>query len=427
MDLNQLTAINQIVDQTKRQNQIIRDRLKRTYRYHDINSISDESVLYDSQTNTTYEMVLTGENYKIFKTEIDDLRDHRTFNCPFQKIPYSTVKVIKDRNDSLIFNSFNSPSLHYLPKATPKTPEAFLFLIDCLFHQDSREYVLDWLANSLHRKNLTYLIIYTKTRGTGKSFFGNVAKALHLNENSFEISQKTLNSQFNGSLRGKTLLVGNELEVRTKEHASILKKFVDEETCYEGKGTDAVTDKQYANIIITTNFADCVNLSEDERRFSIPYSNEDKLVENQKLKELYGTIDNFVEKIKDEYADIFHYLYHREIKHDMLIAHLSAKHAEMREELLTDWQREARAFFETEMEISNGDFVTASKVKEFLDECPDLNKLKIPGKKVIASFFESQSYVEKTTQVKNEFRIYGKGRIQIQIETVITKSLKIAV
>jgi len=224
-------------------------------------------------------------------------------------------------------------------------------------------------------------------------------------------------------------MIGNELEIRTKEHSSMLKKFVDDETSYEGKGKDAVTDKQYANIIITTNFADCVNLSEDERRFSIPYSNEDKLIENKKLKDLYGTIDNFVEKIKDEYADIFHYLYHREIKHDMLIAHLSPKHAEMREELITDWQREARQFFDVEIQFANDGFVTASKIKDCLDNCSDLNKSKVPGKKVIADFFKSESYVTKTSQVKNEFRIYGTSVIEIDEETkpVTTKHLKIAI
>ena len=422
MNLNQLTAINDKVDEAKQQRKFNSDRLKRTYRYHDVNSTSDDSVLYDSLTNSIYSFGFTDENCKKYKSEIDDLVNNRTFDCPFQKIPYTTDKAIKDKDGSLTFNTFNSPAAYYLPKASGNKPQAFLFLVNCLFHEDSREYVFNWLANSLHRKNFTYLIIYSKTRGTGKGLFGNVAKALHLSENSFEISQRSFNSQFNGSLRGKTLLVGNELEIRTKEHSSILKKFVDDETCYEGKGKDAVTDKQYANLIITTNYPDCVDLSEEERRFSIPYANENKLIENPELKLMFGSVDNFAEQLKNEYADIFHFLYHRKISHDMQHAHLSPKHAEMKEESLTDWQREAREFLSIESQMSKSGFVTASRIKECLDNCDDLNKSKIPGKKVIADFLKSENNVTKTTKVKNDFFIYYEPTPDVSV--VISKESK---
>ena len=135
--------------------------------------------------------------------------------------------------------------------------------------ENSKEYTLDWIANSLRRQNQTYLILIGE-KGIGKNIFSQILRKIHGEKNSIETSSKTLNGEFNSELSGRTLVVFDELMLEDNEIAlDRFKSLVNPQIRIEGKGQNADFLDNFLNVCVLSNRDTAIPLEDaEDRRYS---------------------------------------------------------------------------------------------------------------------------------------------------------------
>lgn len=133
---------------------------------------------------------------------------------------------------------------------------------------ESKNFVLDWIAISLQARNQTYLCTIG-TQGVGKGILGKTIAALHGKANSSNILFETISKQFNKPFADKTFVYLDEVSKVTKEQADKLKKQNDDEQEIELKGVDSEVVENFNNIYISSNHLEALRLEANDRRHSI--------------------------------------------------------------------------------------------------------------------------------------------------------------
>lgn len=133
--------------------------------------------------------------------------------------------------------------------------------------QPDIDYIFDWLAISLQKRNFTYLVT-VGSQGIGKGIAGKIMQAIHGDANYVELPSSSLKKQFNKQLKNRTLIYFNEALEMTGEVAEKIKLLNEERTEIELKGVDAEITRNYANYYFSSNNYDAFQIDEGNRRFS---------------------------------------------------------------------------------------------------------------------------------------------------------------
>jgi hypothetical protein len=235
---------------------------------------------------------------------------------------------------------------------------------------ESHTYLLDWLSNGIRGKNITYLTILG-SQGIGKGVLATIIKHLFGKENFSQTTSKIVNGQFNNQLKNKRLVYINELTVKKGgEGSERLKGLSDDAIEIESKGVDAEAYRNFANIYISSNDIKGLHLSNADRRFSLidttTYRLEDRLTQED--------IDKLLEN-DAKVLEFARFLYHREIKNDMIKPFISAKTAEVLEGSLEPWMSWFIYTYIKEMASVDGDVTINIKDvgKDYTEYCKKMH------------------------------------------------------
>ena len=255
-------------------------------------NLSDES-------ENVFMDVHTGQRYNFDYKRLVKLFTRAGANTAFyDRIPAIFIydprgKLVSRGQDKLVeFNCYAPPtSLHenfYSKSALPlvqNPPSIYLEFLTHFTAQDQRSvsFILDWIANSLTGRNLTYLTT-CGDMGIGKGILGDILKALHGSSNYLLANDSILKTGFNIAAKNKTCIYLDEISIKTSEELDRLKAFVNNEMLYTAKGKDSVNEENYANLYISTNRPEEIKLEAGDRRFSVVELTEEKLVGHAILK-----------------------------------------------------------------------------------------------------------------------------------------------
>lgn len=242
--------------------------------------------------NTTVKELLKGERYKSLVV----YGIYEGYNPKLNKRFY-------EEYDKQFFNCYQPPEWReenwYKNTPIPEEPLPEIYLKFFKHLTDNREndinYILDWLAISLQKRNFTYLVT-VGGQGVGKGVAGKIMKELHGSSNFVELGTSNLKKQFNKQLKNRTLVYFNEALEISGEVAEKVKLLNEETMEVELKGVDAEVTRNYANYYFSSNNYDAFQIDEGNRRFSFiditnnkfEYGNQngDALVDLENIKKL---------------------------------------------------------------------------------------------------------------------------------------------
>lgn len=259
-------------------------------------------------------------------------------------------------------------------------PEVYFKFFSHLFTTDiSREYALDWLANSLKRRNLTFLVLIG-TQGTGKGVFGAILNKLH-EFNYLETRDQLLHSQFNSHLANKTLIYLDEVSIKDSRAIDRLKALGNDLLEIEAKGQNARSIVNYASVVISSNREDAIELeSDNERRYSlvditdVPLRQSKTFFEQEaNAQELKALVDELTDP--ENIEKLAQFLWHRQIINNMASVFKSNKLDEIIAAQRKDW------------ELTVEQFIHSNPAKEILlktiqDEILSKHKIKVGREKL---------------------------------------------
>lgn len=292
--------------------------------------------------------VVTPEWYAIEKLDLDlhkkELAGRPNIVAKFEYNPRNPVLLSQDPRGRAIFNTYTPPDWmlkhFYLGEPIPKSElpkiyeEFFKFWTDG--DEASYNYLLDWLANSLRERNLTFLVAVSK-QGTGKTQLYYIMRALHGDSNSYKGTDRAVKGHFNAQVVNRTLFNIDELCISSDDGEALdrLKAFSNPTLEAEAKGKDAVELTNYINCYISSNRLNCIDLDADDRRFSIVEFT-DKPLRKEK-----GLFEKRPQLLDPENIErLAQYLWHREITNNMAEPfRAERKTKKMRDASLKNWHR----------------------------------------------------------------------------------------
>lgn len=212
-------------------------------------------------------------------------------------------------------------------------PQIYDDFLDHLVDYDeaSKNYILNWLANAIRDRNYTILTTIGN-QGIGKGVLGDIMMKLVGADNFTLTDNKLISKDFNAQMKNKRIIYLDEILAKTSGEMNKFKSLINDTVEVEGKGVDAITTKNYASIYTSSNDLDAINLSADDRRFSVVN------LTNKKLKDHFE--HNIGDLLTDEnIAQFGYYLWNREYdKRKMLDVFISPRTSEIRAATLTSWQ-----------------------------------------------------------------------------------------
>jgi hypothetical protein len=132
------------------------------------------------------------------------------------------------------------------------------------------DWFLSWLAYPLQHpgvKLYTSVLLYSRTEGVGKSLLGESMRKIY-GDNFIAIKAEHLHSSFNGWVRHKQFILGDEVTGRDrKEDVDRLKNLITQErVVINEKYQEPYTLEDRANYLLTTNRGDALMMGGDDRR-----------------------------------------------------------------------------------------------------------------------------------------------------------------
>lgn len=154
----------------------------------------------------------------------------------------------------------------------------FLEFIDYLFggvSEEHRKWLLQWLAYPIQHPGtkLNQAVVVHGSQGSGKTMLGQLVGKIY-GKNYLLIEQAHLQSDFNGWMHGKQLILGDEISgTGSAEHRKVadkLKHYITGSTIsVNRKNREPYDLPNHCNFIFTSNHPDAFFLERDDRRYFI--------------------------------------------------------------------------------------------------------------------------------------------------------------
>ena len=311
---------------------------------HDVKTKGDDITLFNSVDGRQSE-VSKYSLKALLGHEFDAFMRNRSKPATFTYDPRPAARVLSfdPHTRFLIYNTFNPPEWRkqnfYFNEPIDRAPANLPPLLHDFFmhlvkgHKPSYEYMLDWMANSLHERNLTFLVAIGK-QGVGKGLLGSLLSKLHGASNFSYTNDSVFKNRFNAPLINKTLIYVDEVELKDKEHQDRMKMVVNDKFLSEKKGRDAVEVFNYASFYLSSNHFDAIEVTNDDRRFSIIELTDvkaNKVFSAAERDRIAGNDPKLVQALAL-------YLFNRKIYRDMSVPFTeSERYEEVKEERLSDW------------------------------------------------------------------------------------------
>jgi hypothetical protein len=275
------------------------------------------------------------------KEEKADYLKARTINAHFEYNPRQNSLISFNSLGHHVLNTYQPPKWKsanfYSNKPIPKTsiiPPIYdqFFTHLCDGHEDSKNYLLDWIANSIKSRNFTILTAIGE-EGIGKGILGHMLSSLHGESNYALCTDTVFKEKFNGKLQNKTLIYVDEIALEDTSSHDRIKAVVNEELEIERKGEDAITARNYASFYISSNRLDALKIGPEDRRYSIIQLTGTKIRDTDLRNKIQPEILN-----PDNLNKLAEYLFYRPINNDMLKPFRSARFDEILVAGMNTWE-----------------------------------------------------------------------------------------
>lgn len=239
------------------------------------------------------------------------LAEKRSLVAQFVFNPWSQDERLSPPNELGFcqFNMFEAPKWRKEDKEITECPKHIDWIINHLLGNDpeSVHYFHCWLHHALFLgKNVCTLALVT-IKGLGKNvFLTHVLKPLFGAKYVLTTGSDAINTNFNNELRHKSIVAFDEVQI-TKDNAHRFRFIVGEETRYEQKGRDAITEGNPTNFLLFSNEKAHIHLEEGDRRFSVPMTGNTKL-EDACRDQLGIEPAQLIKLLEEEARDYGHFL-----------------------------------------------------------------------------------------------------------------------
>lgn len=350
-------------------NQALKELILSCYLIGDVANI-DHKVFINFERGKIYEIDHKNLLTELNKEERKDFYDSRSLKARFDYNPHDNKPLITDLETGIyIYNWYNPPDWKrenfFFNKEISKVanlPPIYDRFLNHLTnnHTESKEYILDWIANSLRTRNFTILTAIGE-EGVGKGILAEILKAVHGKHNFSLCSDTIFKEKFNGKLQNKTLVYIDEVALEDNSSHDRVKAVVNDELEIERKGQDAITTKNHASFYITSNRLDSVRIGPEDRRYSIVQLTEKKLKDTELRHVINSEILNDA-----NLSTLAQYLFYRPVTFDTLKPFRSRRFEEMLAAGLNLWEE---WFIEEFLEkYKSGDLIDMGFVQEEIKE-----------------------------------------------------------
>lgn len=218
----------------------------------------------------------------------------RWYNSP-DRNEYETAEFRPGQHTSPdVLNLWQGWSVGILPNGTPTLPESLLWHIKenmCGGDEAVFRWFMGWMADAVQNVHRTAgtAVVLRGPEGSGKNFWADKFMELFAPHTMMLTNSKQLTGNFNSHLMDKLVVFANEaFFAGNKADAAALKALVTDSTMMvEPKGVDAFQVQKHFRLIIASNDAHVVRVSESDRRYLVL---EVDAKENNNSRDYFGEI-----------------------------------------------------------------------------------------------------------------------------------------
>lgn len=352
---------------------------------------------YVLDTETRQAIKITRERLKEIIHPKKDICD-RIYTCAFKYDPYNLRQIYEDFKGNWVYNVYRAPAWQAdafydgIPVVQQlELPALYRKFILHLVDNDmaSFDYVLDWLANAIQRRNYCILTTIGQS-GIGKGTLGEIMKGVVGAENFGETGNRILAERFNAQIKHKRIVYVDEVSIKSQKEEERLKALVNNAIEVEAKGKDAEQIDNHASFYMSSNSMDAIKIYADDRRYSIVSLTNTKLLEVMEASEIKSLTE---EKNIEELAK---YLFYRLVdENKMLKVFVSERTEQIRSAGLQTWHD----WFLDEYAVDKaGQSVKIDEISHAISEI--YNRIR-PGKKAfkeLESMYPEKLKVYKPTE-----------------------------
>ena len=377
-----------------------------------INTEDKESKYRIMDPLTEKDIVVTKQNLTSLFNSKMDLSD-KIYTCTLTYDPYNIFVLKSNEHNPWTYNTYKPAkwnAKYYHSKGRKvlekidKIPEMYERFLKHLFnnHDESYEYVLDWVANGLKSRN--YCILATiGTQGVGKGVLGEIMRLLFGDSNFHKGEDRMFKGNFNSQIMEKRLVYCDELKINNVNEENKIKTIVNDFIEIEKKGIDVEEIRNYANFYISSNNMDAIKLSGDDRRFSIVNLTDEKLLN------ILGTDEIEALLLEENIEQLAAYLSYREIdRNKILRVFKSDRTQEVKDSTLNIWQE---WFLDEYCPLHEGTQFCYKVAIEAIEENFSRGKYQF-SRRALQAF--SKRYPDRL-RIKNTRSIKGKSKWEIEI------------
>ena len=237
------------------------------------------SFLYQAQAVNGGQPIAKSVVKEVFDTAIIQSNPNQYRSIPVwggSIVPYpgNPHRRIQLESGSVVLNSWKQPAYRALGQVEPSGGIFILLFYRMFPREQERNRVLDWLAWSLQnedKKPNWAVMLYSQSKGTGKSTISNIAARLFGEENtSRQNNLEKVAGKFNGPLLTSKLIISEEVELRAgSEAGNKIKTLITEShTTTKRKGRDVERVPLHACFLLTSNHLPTW-IEAHERRFYV--------------------------------------------------------------------------------------------------------------------------------------------------------------
>ena len=261
--------------------------------------------------------------------------------------PHRHAFLWSESNGLYSYNSYQPPLwkkdlfLDGKLEAKDSLPEIYQLFLNQLLanHEESFEYLLDWLALSLQGRNMTILTAIGE-EGIGKGILGEIMEDLHGKGNFIKVRDTVFKEKFNAPFENRTLVYVDEIKITDRTSLDRIKDVVNWQIEIEKKGIDPKSVKNHASFYLSSNSFDAIPIDAGQRRFSIIQLTDTKLKDSE-LGQNWPNIQLLVDELRssENIALLAMYLLNRKVDQKrMLEPFISERADDVKEAGLKDWE-----------------------------------------------------------------------------------------